>query len=138
MPEDMSDRIAFASVKPLHFIADRFFAERYDHRVVGYFEEEAVTSYTHFLERLIPVFRRTYRRRRLPSITGTLRPMPPCATWSLSSTRMKPGTGIATTASLTRSSAEIARSAPVPLLLVIHVMIFAKPLKGDTIYENAT
>ncbi len=34
VPEDLSDRIAFAFVKSLRFIADRFFAQRYGHRAV--------------------------------------------------------------------------------------------------------
>ena len=33
-PEDVSDRVAFAFVKSLRFIADRFFAKRYGHRAV--------------------------------------------------------------------------------------------------------
>ncbi len=33
-PEDVSDKVAFAFVKLLRFVADRFFAERYGHRAV--------------------------------------------------------------------------------------------------------
>jgi len=33
-PEDFSDKVAFAFVKLLRFVADRFFAERYGHRAV--------------------------------------------------------------------------------------------------------
>ena len=33
-PSDVSDRLAFAFVKALRFVADRFFADRYGHRAV--------------------------------------------------------------------------------------------------------
>ena len=33
-PSDVSDRLAFAFVKALRFVADRFFAGRYGHRAV--------------------------------------------------------------------------------------------------------
>lgn len=33
-PEDVSDRVAYAFVKALRFVADRFFAQRYGHRAV--------------------------------------------------------------------------------------------------------
>ena len=34
VPRDISDRIALGFVKTMRFIADRFFAKRYGHRVV--------------------------------------------------------------------------------------------------------
>ncbi len=36
------------------------------HRIVGYFEEEAVVSYTHYLEEIDNGLHETYRRPRLP------------------------------------------------------------------------
>ena len=56
-PKGASDRVAFGFTKLLRFCADTFFAlylvsPKTAHRVVGYFEEEAVISYTHYLREI--------------------------------------------------------------------------------------
>jgi len=56
-PVDLRDRIALGFTKVLRFCADTFFAlyllsPKTAHRIVGYFEEEAVISYTLYLKEI--------------------------------------------------------------------------------------
>lgn len=55
------------------------FSSRTAHRIVGYFEEEAVTSYTLYLQEIDEGRSPTCRRRLSPSITGRWQTMRHCA-----------------------------------------------------------
>jgi ubiquinol oxidase len=102
------ERFVIISVQWAFYVA--FFAlylvsAKTAHRVVGYFEEEAVISYTSYLQEIDEGRSRTWPRPRSPSAIGACPTMPPCATWCWWSAPTKRITAMSITASPTNSPA---------------------------------